>query len=406
VHPPGVTRLRNSSNDATAGGGPPAGAWGPPAFDPGPAPGIIDVEGPASEHYAVRPVRPAAQLAARIGLWTAVVLGCLGGIVGAVRPSAEAAAPVVEQFDDGAVVPAPVAGVAELAVGAWLTATVDDEERLDALFVENVSTRDIESERLTVAQLTIVAGRQVEDGYWAVTVAADVAEVASAPAVPGEPPATSTTTWFVEVGVVGEVDGGLSALTTPAVLPAPPAVAEEWQSNTSGRSPEQNDPVVATVQGFLAALLTGEGDPSRYLAPGETIAAADPAPFAELVVLEMAITDLDDGRARVWTQVQVTTPGGSRQVVAYEVLVAQRVDRWEVVEISGVPTSVEAPPTESGSDDSSEDPDDSGSPDGSSSDDDSSDTTDDSSSDATTEGTSSDTTAGRSPGTTSGPGGG
>ncbi len=389
-----MTRLWSSSNDAIDGGGSPAEAWRPGSFGPAPGPGngvrpdaglgpgLVDVEPRAPEHYAVRPVRPAAQLAARIGLWTAVVLGCLGGIVGALRPAAEAAEPVVEQPGDDAAVPAPVAGVAELAVGEWLTATDDDEERLDALFVESVSLRGVDTERLSVDGLTTVAGRQVEEGYWAVTVAADVVELpASATAdATGEPPAPTTTTWYVEVGVVGAVDGGLSALTTPAVLPAPPAVADDWRgtTGTSGRTPDANDPVVATVQGFLAALLTGEGDPSRYLAPGESIAAADPAPFTELTVLQMAITDVDDTRARAWTQVQVTTPGGSRQVVAYEVLVAQRVDRWDVVEISGVPTGIDAPPSDRTS-----------SPDASSGT--SSDTTADASS-----GTSSDTTAGES----------
>ncbi len=363
-----MTQLSDSRNDATGGGDPRADVWPPPpssppppqsrlssqpqspprpTFDSGTDPDAVELAGPVSERYAVRAVRPGAQLAARIGLWTAVVLGCLGGIVGMVRPAAEPVEPVVERSVEGAAVPAPVAGVAELAVGEWLTATDEDEASLDALYVESVSTRGVDTERLSVGRLTTVAGRQIDDGYWAVTVAADVVEVAGsdAAAAAGEPPASTTTTWFVEVAVVGEVDGSLSALTTPAVLPAPPAVADDWRrSGPSARTPDAEDPVVSTVQGFLAALLTGEGDPSRYLAPGETIAAADPVPFAELVVVQMAITDIDDTRARAWTQVQVTTPGGSRHVVAYEVVVVQRVDRWEVVEVSGVPTEVDAPP--------------------------------------------------------------
>ena len=341
MHLRGVTRLLSTPPAPDLGAVPTPGSW-PPPVDP--ALEVIEVESEPPARYAARPVRPAAQRAARVGLWGAVAFGCIGGIAGLVRPSPAPAEPVtVATVDDD--VPAPVAGVAEVVVEAWLTAGDDDAERLDVLFVDGVSLAERGGEALAVGDVTTVAGRRVQEGYWAVTVAAEVTEPAAEVDAAGDPAEPAVATWFVEVGIVGAPDAGLAALTTPAILPGPPPVAEEWgRSDRGARTPDGDDPLVATVQGFLRALLTGEGDPSRYLPPGETISAADPPPFAELVVLEMAVIgDAEDGEVRVWTQVQVTTPGGARRVVAYEVVASQRVDRWEIVELSGVPTLVEAP---------------------------------------------------------------
>lgn len=317
-----------------------------PPFDAGP--GYIEIEDELPEHYAVRPVRPVAQLAARVGLWGAVVFGCLGGLIGLFRPTARPDAPAVVAAADDAGVPAPVSGVAERTVEAWLTATEDDREALDALFVDGVSVADRGGAVPTVAEVTTVAGRRLEDGYWTVTVAADITEPAAAGAVdPGGAAAEpATATWYVEVGIVGDVGGGLAALTTPSVMPAPPGVDDGWeQSDDDAWTPQDDDPIVATVQGFLSALLTGEGDPLRYLAPGGSIRAADPPPFTELVVVQMAVTgEDDDTEVRAWTQAEATTPGGSRRVVAYELVLTRSVDRWEITELSGVPLEVVAPP--------------------------------------------------------------
>jgi hypothetical protein len=338
-----VTRVVDLPPQPDAGAGP---SYWPrdPAFDP--AAGVLDVEEP-TRHYAVRPVRPVAQLAARVGLWGAVGFGCLGGFVGLVRPAPAADLPAVVETDTAAV-PSPVTGVAELVVTRWLTATEEDQDRLDALFVDGVTVDDGGAQGLIVGDVTAVAGRRIEEGYWAVTVAAEVTEPAAPQAADTDAAGNAeapTTTWFVEVGIVGDADGGLAALTTPAVLPAPPTVSDGWQRDDAGAwTPDEDDPVVATIEGFLTALLTGEGDPSRYLAPGGSIVPADPPPFTELVVMQMAaVGNSDDTEVRAWTQVQVTTPGGARRVVAYEVVIARRVDRWEVVELSGVPTRVDRP---------------------------------------------------------------
>lgn len=286
--------------------------------------------GAPGTRYVTRAARPGALLAARIGLWVAVGFGLLGGMVGLLRPSGTDAEPAADEGVDDTAVPTPVAGIAELAVAEWLTATDENQERLDALFVEPPLLQDIDTEGLAVRRVVTIGGEQLEDGYWTITVAADVVEE------------DDVIRWFVEVAVVGEVSGGLAVLGTPSVMPVPPEVPEGWRrSDQESYTPDPDDPVVATVEGFLGALLTGDGDPARYLAPQVETTSLDPAPFVDVTVTEMALEDLETGEVVAWTEALVTTAAGARQVVAYELLVAERDGRWEILEFPGAPTFIE-----------------------------------------------------------------
>lgn len=312
------------------------------------------------ERYLARPVRPVVQVAARVGLWGAVAFGCVGGIVAMVRPADGGAEPV-EATSDDAIVPAAVAGTAERIVAEWLTATEADQELLDDLFVEAPSVGNPGAHMLEVRDVTTVSGRRLADGYWAVTVAADVVdaepeegdpgatEEAMEEAAGGAPEEESREgTWYLDIGIVGQVDGGLVALAAPSVMPGPPAAEPDWNvGDVTFGDASEGDPVVTTVQGFLSAMLTGDGDPSRYAAPGAQMRAANPAPFAEVTVQEIATDEMDDGRLWVLAQVVGTTRGGVSQIFVYDLIVTQRVDRWEVDTLSGVPTVLrEAPPPE------------------------------------------------------------
>ena len=342
----------------------------------------LEAEFAPVEHYVTRPVRPATQLLARVGLWLAVGIGCLGGIVGLVRKSPEAAANDALQQDDGIGVPAPVAGVAEIVVEEWLTATEEEASTLAQYFVEPPELERVDTEPIRVLRVRTVAGERLEaDGYWTVTVAADLVEIGSS----NEelPPAT----WYVEVGIVGSVSKGLKAITTPAVVPAPPGIPDAWRTAApNAEAPENDDRVAATVEGFLNALLAGKGDPGRYLAPRVEMEAADPAPFTELTVTQMSVVELSNGDIRIWALARVTTPGDSTHTVGYELEATQRIDRWEILSVWGAP-AVESIPQEQQGDPQPLPPADGGSTDTSTTDDTS---TDDTSGDTT--GGSTDTT--------------
>jgi hypothetical protein len=320
-------------------------------LSPGPPNGLDE----GTERYLARPVRPMVQILVRVGLWTAVGLGCVGGVFALLRPSGGSAEPVVELPPDEESVPAPVAGVAELAVEAWLTATEDDAENLAALFVEPPELMEGDVEGLDVVRLTTVAGRRVGEGYWVVTVAAEVVETvaddeAAGTDEEGAPPeepdeeedvaGPRQTTWFVEVGIVGDAGGRLAALTTPGVLPASQAAPDGWGVALDAPDPvEDDDPLGLTIEAFLGALLAGRGEVSRYVAPGVNLFAADPPLFADLVVETMATREVSDGEWRVLVQALATTPGGVEQSVTYEVVAVARVDRWEISDFSGAPTA-------------------------------------------------------------------
>ncbi len=316
--------------------------------DPG-----IEVDRDLPAPYRTQPSRPGTQLIARVALWAAVALGCVGGCVGLARPSADpapAAAPATISAD----VPAPVAGTAERVVSAWLSATNEEQVDIGALFVGDVHLTPRGLDPLIVESVTTVAGREISAGYWSVTVAADVRETpdpVDETAVDGadggvsSPPTTEdadgVTTWYVEVGIVGDVETGLAALTTPGVLPAAPRAPEGWRREDAGLTLAQEDEQWATVDGFLRALLTGEGDPARYMAPGRSIATATQPPFVAVEVQVMTMAgNPEDGRVEIWVEADVETPGGVRRLVAYAIDMAERQDRWEVVAVSGVPTRV------------------------------------------------------------------
>ena len=299
---------------------------------------------PSDAVYVVRPYSPLVQLAVRAALWTALGVGCLGGVVGLLHLPDRQVDPIAASSPDEAetdALPAPVAGTAELAVEEWLTATEEDRDRLDELFVEPVALRPADDGvQVDVWRLTTVAGHVVQDGYWVVTVSAEVAE-----SVDDETQAPAT--WFVEIGIVGDVGGGLAALSTPGVMPAPPPTVAGWQSSRPAlQQPSDGDPIAITVEGFLDTLLTGQGDPSRYLAPGVVIPAASPAPFVDLTVEEIAAEEQDNGDMKVWVDVSTTSPGGLSQPVAYELIATPRADRWEITAFWGAPSLGSAPAAE------------------------------------------------------------
>lgn len=326
---------------------------GPGIPPPGSPPVQLD-RGPEdrTERYLVRPVRPVAQIATRVALWGAVAFGCLGGLFGVLRSSGDDPPPARAVVDDS-VVPVQVAGMAERVVQEWLTATDADRDRMTDLFVEVPPIGNASGFELEVRNVTAVAGRRMADGYWAVTVAADVVDAdpdaaaseaeeqieAAAGGSAEEEQREREATWYLDVGIVGQPDGGLAALAAPAVMPGPEEAVPGWSiGEASVGDAVEGDPIVATVEGFLSALLTGERDPERYVAPGVEVRPTSPAPFVEVAVQDVSMEEMEDGRTWVLVQALGTTRGGVSQSFVYDLILQQRVDRWEIQTLSGVPT--------------------------------------------------------------------
>jgi hypothetical protein len=305
---------------------------------------------PASHQDDLAPVRPGAQLAVRVGLWSLVAVGFVGGVSGLVR-SAPSPRTTSVQGSAGAVAGSDVAGFAELVVGQWLEARPEDAERVAALFLQDAVVPAPGATTTELQQLATVRVRTVDDGYWAVTVAAGVVErdrggVAFPPA-----------TWYVEVGVVRGDGGGLVAAGTPAVVAGPPPTSDGLRvAGPTLRTPVRDDPVAATVQGFLTVLLTGGGDVGRYVAPGVELAAPDPAPFVEVRLQRLGLVEQPAGGLQVRAEVTATTAADGQRSLGYELELTKRAGRWEITSVSGAPslqptdhdpgplTTVHAPP--------------------------------------------------------------
>lgn len=285
------------------------------------------------EPYRIRPAHPMAHTLARVGLWGAVVVGCLGGLVGLASPGAGSqedrggAAPVATTE-----VPGAVAAVAERAVTAWLTA--DDRDELAARFVEAPPT--VAGDPVVVERADAVAGAATSDGTWSVTVAVDVVVPPAGDDEDEDEPVE--TTWYAAVTVVGDESEGLQVLATPALVPAPPEV-EGWRSRPRGaRRLEDEDPLAVTVTGFLEALVVGQGDPAPYLAPGVEVAPVRPAPFTDLEVEDVRALRSEEGEARVWVEA-TGTAGPASYAVSYQIDLVRRDGRWQVAAVAGAPAA-------------------------------------------------------------------
>jgi len=299
--------------------------------------------------YDSKADRPLLQLTLRAGLWGALVVGCVGGLVGIVRPSGDDAPPVDDITDHDWIVPGPVSGVAEETVQRWLTATDEQRDGLASLFVEpppaGAQAPSQQGVMLQVTDVRAVAGQLLQEGYWSVTVAADVVVPpdpnATTTSLPDTPPPTTTTTWFVEIGIVRDDAGGFKALSTPAVVPAPKQAEPDWHVVGEPEAPAADDELAATVQTFLNALLAGDGDAAPYMAPGNDIVAANPPPFTQVEIVDLTTKDLEEGTLWVLARVQATTTDGVVLPLSYDLNVVDRGDRWEIQSFSGVPTYIE-----------------------------------------------------------------
>lgn len=276
------------------------------------------------------PVRPWAQRAARSGLWGLIGLAAIGGVAGLLRPTGIESRPTAAPIEGP--VPAHVVGFAEHAVRTWLAATPEVAGPLVQLFLDPPELSDGRAVRPMA--VSAIAARLEDDGYWAVTVAAVVESL--------ESPVAPTTTLYFEIGIV-EADGDLVAAAAPAIVGAPRSAVGSRPVPIS--APEADDPIAATLDGFFRSLLVGDGDLSRYLAPGTVINAVLPAPFVDTEVTGLS-SRRSEREVAVRVELGATAADGAEWTLGYEVSLTARDDRWEVASMSGAPALTSAPAAE------------------------------------------------------------
>ena len=204
--------------------------------------------------------------AGHLGLWAVLGLTFLAAAVALVRPPPKAAAAVkAPESTVGA------QGFSELYVAAYLSAGKGSEESLRAVYPVAVDFKDVAPGGIYAGRTTAIEAREVQHGYWAVTVGAEVLFPQSGGLASG-----GVRFYQVSVARVGE---SYVATSLPAEVPAPAPGRGAKLAVPSMDRPSRDDPVAAAVARFGAAFLGGEDELARYTAPGSTLRPVRPAPF-------------------------------------------------------------------------------------------------------------------------------
>lgn len=252
-------------------------------------------------------------------LWGLIAVAAVGGMLGVVRPIP---APPAEHSSAGS----PAAAVSEAwaaggfgarAVAAYLGP--GGEGGFAAFLGDRLAGAAPDHGAGGVPPVAVVAVDRAVPGYWAVTVAAD---------------GQAGREEFWRIGVASE-DGRLVATGLPTPVAAP-AVGERPELAVMWETPPVDDPVAATVTGWIAAYVCGQGDVSRWLAPGVELTAVRP-PVCEEVRLDRWGTRAE-GADRVLVVTEAALhPGASERRVTFALVLARRDGRWEVAELLSAP---------------------------------------------------------------------
>lgn len=258
--------------------------------------------------------------AASTGLWALVSLAAVGGVTALVRPSSDArgeplAAAPAESVSDAW----SAASFGERFVVAYLVAGQDSDVDLSAFLAESPDLPASQPPEPLEGPVLAVGVEQVDVGYWAVTVAA------------GRPGGERF--WWVGVA---RRDGRLvaTALPTPVAGPSvgerPALVVEQTEV------PPVGDPAVDAFAGWVSAYACGQGDASRYLAPGVSLPPVTPPVCTEARMETWGSVMDDRGRRHVVAEV-VLDPGPQARRVSFAAVLTEREGRWEITELLPAP---------------------------------------------------------------------
>ncbi|MFI6689299.1 conjugal transfer protein [Streptomyces sp. NPDC050485] len=287
----------------------------------------------------------------RVGVWALVgsgpALGMLaflsssGPAQGATKPVA--AAPPAS--------PVGPAGFAELFVSAYLQAGQGTERDLAPYYSGSVALA-VKPGNREATQSTVIASREIQPGYWSITVAADV----TAHDDKGKAKRLGVQYFRVGIQATGPAGGGgtekaapaagYGATSLPAQVAAPTVLKPGGLAYETDRGSSSADPSVETARGFLSAYLTGSTEIDRYTSPGTRLQAISPAPYAAVKVTGVQDDSLHAGQQKVpadgavlhqLVQVDATDQAGSAVSLSYALTLKSRAGRWEVASVDDAP---------------------------------------------------------------------
>lgn len=231
--------------------------------------------------------------------WVAAQVATMSGDLAAVTDQVAATAPTVST--------AEVEGFAELAVAEFLRQVDNGSPQAGSPVGAAVHTVSVGAE-------------EVAPGYFAVTVAAD------------QPTAGVR---FYTIGIAS-TEAGWATVSRPSLVAAPAAMPPPDPAVSPMGGIEEVG-LEQALHGFVAALLAGDGDIGRYVAPGSSVTAVTPAPFTSVEVVAAGSVPWAAGTRLVGSEVEGSDTAGTVQPLAYSLVMGERDGRWEVVELLAAP---------------------------------------------------------------------
>ena len=275
--------------------------------------------------------------AATAAVWALIVCGPAALAVAMTSSSPPPLSPpTTTEVVDTAGEQATASELARQLVTAWLTLPRGDEDQLRAF----VDTADLTLPETpwTVDDVTVAGLGTTGSGRWSVTVGATITD---------QDGATGRAYYAVPIQV-DPATGSAAALTLPAPMPPPPpgrlpALAYPYTANPV-------DDLATSAGDFLTAMLTGAGDVTRYLTPGATVTALDPAPYSTVTVSQVWLdkdpTDLtpeQDQPVRALVTATAATAADQASVVQYALQIRPREGRWEIAALDRIPALADTP---------------------------------------------------------------
>jgi hypothetical protein len=266
-----------------------------------------------------------------------------GGVGGSKGSAATVAAPTASVIGPS--------GWAVLFVQAYLPAGQGTETSLAPFLGQVPQLVNVKAGSFSAASAVAVGALEVcpalhpDCGYWRITVAAQV--MGAAPTT-GATTASTVAAPMVALGtryyVVGVQSrgGGFVSATVPMEIAAPQASPPQATIFGSAQAPAQGDPVADTATHFLQALLAGQGEIGRYLAPGATVTPVTPAPFSQVSVTGLSVANIGTPagaapRLEALVGVEATDSAGRVMELTYTLDMTRLLGRWDVVRTIGAP---------------------------------------------------------------------
>ena len=223
-----------------------------------------------------------------------------------------------------------VEGFVELFIAAYIGAGEDSIDALDP-FVDDVALDGVETGSWRAVRTTSLGAQELSPGYYAVVVAAEV--VATDTESDDQPVGIC----YFSVGVV-EATTGWVVTGLPTLIPPPSRAAKPELLIGRFDGLDTAPGLGEMLPRFLAALLTGDGELTRYTSPSSPIVAVHPPPFVSIELLGTGSVETPDGPIEVSVRVRGTDPAGQAQILEYALVVEQRDGRWEVSRLLPAPT--------------------------------------------------------------------